>query len=32
MNSTESNINTKLHRIKKKLKKVLEKGGDSYEK
>lgn len=31
LNSTESNINTKLHRIKKKLKKALDKRGDSYE-
>lgn len=32
MNSTESNINTKLHRIKKKLIKILGKGGIEYEK
>lgn len=31
MNLTEANINTKLHRIKKKLKKVLDKGGNLYE-
>lgn len=31
LNLTESNINTKLHRIKKKLKKALDKRGNLYE-
>ena len=32
LNLTESNVNTKLHRIKKKLIKILGKGGIEYEK
>ena len=32
LNMTESNVNTKLHRIKKKLIKILGKGGIEYEK
>lgn len=32
LNLTESNVNTKLHRIKRKLKKILDKRGSEYEK